>query len=1016
VCPKLTGRSSSSLLIVLLLTSVLLFSVSSIIVPGIVHAGTTKSGSAVPNVPIGSPPITVATPAINVAGTTVTITGTGWNTTSDSCSLTALAATGSTFIISSTDCTISSSGVLTAHFTVAAGSLAGNHFVWVNDTRSGVAVNQGYNKMPFSVVPAIVASPSAAVAGTSVAVYGSGFTGELTSPLTLPPSCTLDNSTDPGPVRASGATCAETADGRLSGLFVAANVAVGFYVIEADETTVTALAPFTLTGSPTSPVATFNPGFGPTGISVAITGSSWNPSDTSVTFRDNATTTPDGGGRLWATPPNCLISPVSSGSIGTCSFIVRTNAIGGVHYITATGTLGDTFALQFIVQSTFILTPNSGKRGDTGTISGTGYLKSADSTACLAAILDPSTTIKTGPSTTCQISSSGVLTGTYVVVSTAAGGSRLITINGTHLVQQGSISVTFTVTATVTVTPSSGVAGANILVSGYNFAAADTACALSSSPTGLLTSPVCAIFNGTISGSFVVASGASGSYIVTVTGTTGDTGVANFTAGLSPTLVLNPTSGQVGTPVAASGSNYHGTVCILTASPSSLFSSQSCAIAGGSLTGSFTVAVGASSGTAYTVGVQTNAADSATATFTVTAGPTTLLLLTPTSGPIGTLVSGTASGFPTDTSCVLSSNPSSLFASPSCTISGGSATAGFTVSSGAGAGTYVVLVTGNTGRAATATFTVTSFGLSVNPSSIIVTPGAASQVIVTVSSSGGFNSPVTLATSLPAGVTGGFSPNPVTPPSGGTVTSTLSIGVATDASTSTTAITITGTSGTSVATTAFTILVQATVTTATTTATTSGVWTAPKCVIATATFGSEAAPAVQFLRNFRDKLVLSTTAGSAFMQVFNAWYYSFSPSVAQFIASNDPIRAPVRVLLYPLLGVLGISTYAYSLFSATPEFAIVVAGLVASSLIGLVYLTLPALAAFSTFAKRRKIRITSIARVSLAVLAVALALLGAGELAGSLLLLAVASSAIVLTCVIAVPTIVAFAILRPNRK
>jgi len=190
----------------------------------------------------------------------------------------------------------------------------------------------------------------------------------------------------------------------------------------------------------------------------------------------------------------------------------------------------------------------------------------------------------------------------------------------------------------------------------------------------------------------------------------------------------------------------------------------------------------------------------------------------------------------------------------------------------------------------------------------------------------------------------------------------------------------------------------------------------PKCIIATATFGSEASPAVQFLRGFRDHLVLGTKAGSAFMEVFNAWYYSFSPSVAQFIASNDPIRAPVRVVLYPLLGVLGISAFTYSLFSGAPEFAVVMAGLVASSLIGLVYLTLPAVAGFSALTKRRKIRITSIARVSLAVLAVALALLAAGELAGSLLLLAVASSAIILTCIIAAPTIVALLVLRPKSQ
>jgi hypothetical protein len=190
----------------------------------------------------------------------------------------------------------------------------------------------------------------------------------------------------------------------------------------------------------------------------------------------------------------------------------------------------------------------------------------------------------------------------------------------------------------------------------------------------------------------------------------------------------------------------------------------------------------------------------------------------------------------------------------------------------------------------------------------------------------------------------------------------------------------------------------------------------PKCVIATATFGSEAAPAVQFLRNFRDNLVLKTNAGSAFMVVFNAWYYSFSPAVAQFIANNDPIRAPVRVLLYPLLGVLGISTFTYSLFSASPEFAVVIAGLVASSLIGLVYLTLPVILGFRTLTRRRRIRIATIAKASLTVLGIAIALLVAGELAGLFLLLAVASSAIVLDCIIAVPAVVALAILRRNLR
>jgi hypothetical protein len=152
------------------------------------------------------------------------------------------------------------------------------------------------------------------------------------------------------------------------------------------------------------------------------------------------------------------------------------------------------------------------------------------------------------------------------------------------------------------------------------------------------------------------------------------------------------------------------------------------------------------------------------------------------------------------------------------------------------------------------------------------------------------------------------------------------------------------------------------------------------------------------------------------MGVFNAWYYSFSPSVAQFIENNDPLRAPVRVMLYPLLGILGISTSTYSLLSGAPEFAIVMAGLVASSLIGLVYLTPFTLVGMRALTKRRRISVTNLAKGSLLLLAAALALLAAGELAGSFLLLAVASSAIVLTCIIAAPTIVALLVLRPKSQ
>ena len=54
------------------------------------------------------------------------------------------------------------------------------------------------------------------------------------------------------------------------------------------------------------------------------------------------------------------------------------------------------------------------------------------------------------------------------------------------------------------------------------------------------------------------------------------------------------------------------------------------------------------------------------------------------------------------------------------------------------------------------------------------------------------------------------------------------------------------------------------------------------CLIATAAFGSEMAPQVQFLREIRDNTVMTTQSGTAFMTGFNQFYYSFSPAVADY--------------------------------------------------------------------------------------------------------------------------------------
>ena len=82
------------------------------------------------------------------------------------------------------------------------------------------------------------------------------------------------------------------------------------------------------------------------------------------------------------------------------------------------------------------------------------------------------------------------------------------------------------------------------------------------------------------------------------------------------------------------------------------------------------------------------------------------------------------------------------------------------------------------------------------------------------------------------------------------------------------------------------------------------------CLIATATFGSELAPQVQFLREIRDNTVLQTESGTSFMSGFNQFYYSFSPVIADYERENPAFKEAVKITLTPLLTSLTLLQYA----------------------------------------------------------------------------------------------------------
>ena len=81
------------------------------------------------------------------------------------------------------------------------------------------------------------------------------------------------------------------------------------------------------------------------------------------------------------------------------------------------------------------------------------------------------------------------------------------------------------------------------------------------------------------------------------------------------------------------------------------------------------------------------------------------------------------------------------------------------------------------------------------------------------------------------------------------------------------------------------------------------------CLIATAAFGSEMEPQVQFLREIRDGTVMSTQSGTVFMTGFNQFYYSFSPYVADYERENPVFKEAVKVTLTPLLTSLTLLNY-----------------------------------------------------------------------------------------------------------
>jgi hypothetical protein len=211
----------------------------------------------------------------------------------------------------------------------------------------------------------------------------------------------------------------------------------------------------------------------------------------------------------------------------------------------------------------------------------------------------------------------------------------------------------------------------------------------------------------------------------------------------------------------------------------------------------------------------------------------------------------------------------------------------------------------------------TDFTLSINPEHQRIGPGQSTTFTIEIQSNNGLSTPVTLGIKgLPVFANSTFRPRTLTAPG----TSILEIDTYRSTPVGSYFLTITATGNGEVRTVNARLSMGA-------------------CVVATATYGSELSQEVQFLRGFRDDIVKKTFAGESFMIAFNLWYYSFSPSLADIIINSQIFKTVMKFSLYPLLGILHISSIAYTLFEDNSEIAIFMSGIVASFLIGTVYFT-----------------------------------------------------------------------------
>jgi len=423
--------------------------------------------------------------------------------------------------------TSSSTGTFSATITIPSTASLGSHTISATDgTKTESAI--------FNVGATITLSPTSGSVGTTITVAGSGFSANKQITVRFDGDTVTTN---PGTVTTSST-------GTFSAsLAVPSSATAGSHAVQATDGIVTATAIFNVSTA-LSTTVTLNPTSGATGSSITISGSGFTASS-SITIKFDTNTI--------ATTPTSITASASGTFFAT--IIIPNTAAVGDHTISATDIAGKTASAIFkvIVPATITLSPTAGQRSTTVTVTGSNFNPNSAIT-----IKFDGSTLATTP-TPVTTSSTGAFSATITIPNTASAGSHIISATDAA---GKSASATFSVSLgpVVILSPTSGITGTEVTVTGSNFTK-NTQATIKFGRITVATEPPNLIIGatGALAAKFLVPAGvALGNHIVSVRDDAGRTGNATFTvqSSMLTSISLSPTSVAPGATVTVTGSNF----------------------------------------------------------------------------------------------------------------------------------------------------------------------------------------------------------------------------------------------------------------------------------------------------------------------------------------------------------------------------------------------------------------------------------------------------------------------------